>query len=158
MGETQENWVTHPKGRNPHLKYHLQLKAKEDVGVRGLGHQRGGRQLTWRWKSKCLVDKCLLGQRQWDTERNFNKQTLLGFTLSTCLVPTIVMYGDSSLPGTGPPSTFFRQLGGRSRFFLSLLSLDCFQLKIICMPKRLYGVANFAPLQCRGSRHILGTQ
>ena len=41
-------------------------------------------------------------QGQWDTERNFNKQTLLGSSLSTALVHTIVIYGDSSIPGRGP--------------------------------------------------------
>lgn len=43
MGETQENWVTHLNGPNPHLKYHLQLKTKENVRVKGLGLQRGGK-------------------------------------------------------------------------------------------------------------------
>ena len=62
MGETQEYWVAHQNGQSPHLKYHLQLKAKEDVGGSGLGPQKGVRQFTWRWKSKCLVNskKCLL--------------------------------------------------------------------------------------------------
>ena len=40
---------------------------------------------------------------------------------------------------------FFRQLGGRSDFFQRVLGLDCFQLKIICMPETLW-VANFVPL------------
>ena len=31
-----------PNGPNPHLKYHLQLKTKEDVGGSGLGFIRGG--------------------------------------------------------------------------------------------------------------------
>ena len=30
-----------PNGWNPYLKYHLQLKTKEDVGVSGLGLQKG---------------------------------------------------------------------------------------------------------------------
>ena len=64
--------------------YHLQLKTKEDVGG-GLGLQRGGRQFTWRWKSKCLLNKCLLGQSETgDAERS----------------------GDSSLSGIGPLSIF----------------------------------------------------
>ena len=41
------------------------------------------------------------------TQRNFNKQTLLGFSLSTHLVHTIFINGDSSLPGTGSLSTVF---------------------------------------------------
>ena len=55
MGKTQENWVTHQISQNPHLKHHLQLTTKEDVSGSGLGLQTGGRQLTWRWKSKCFV-------------------------------------------------------------------------------------------------------
>ena len=60
MGETQENWVTHQNGRNPHLKDYLQLKINENVGGSGLGHQRGGRKFIWRCKSKYLVNKCLM--------------------------------------------------------------------------------------------------
>lgn len=30
-------------------------------GVSGVGLHRAGRQFTWRWKSKCLANKCLLG-------------------------------------------------------------------------------------------------
>ena len=44
-----------------YFKYHLQWKPKEDVGNRNLGLQRGGKQLTWRWKNKYLISKCLLG-------------------------------------------------------------------------------------------------
>lgn len=32
MTETQENWVAHQSGWS-HLKYHLQLKTKEHLGV-----------------------------------------------------------------------------------------------------------------------------
>ena len=39
--------------------------------------------------------------------------------------------------------TFFRQLGKGQRFFLILLDLDCFQLKINSMPKRHFRVANY---------------
>ena len=60
MEETQETCVTHQNGQNSHLKYHLQLKTKEDVeGVEsGLGLQRRERQPTWKWKSKRLVNVC----------------------------------------------------------------------------------------------------
>ena len=75
----------------------------------GLGFQRGGSQFTKRWKSECLVNKCLLGQwSQWDAEWNSNKQTRLDSSLSPHLVLTVVISGDSSLPGTGPRSAFFQ--------------------------------------------------
>ena len=41
MGETEKNWVTCQNG--PHIKYHLQLKTKEDIRGSGLGLQRRGR-------------------------------------------------------------------------------------------------------------------
>lgn len=37
---------------------------KEDIGGSGLGFQRGRKQFTWRWKSKCWANKCLLGQAE----------------------------------------------------------------------------------------------
>ena len=72
-----------------------------------------------------LVNKRMLGQRQQDPERDFNKQTQLGLFLSTHLVHTQVIYVDSSYPGQSPPSTFLTQREGQI-FFLSLLHLDCF--------------------------------
>lgn len=48
-------------------------------------------------------------------QRGILKNTLLGSSLCTHPVHTIVIYGESSLPETGPLSTFFRQLGGRSK-------------------------------------------
>ena len=50
-----------PKRLKPSPLYHFQLKTKEDVGGSGLRLQGGVRQLTWKLKSKCLVNKCLLG-------------------------------------------------------------------------------------------------
>lgn len=31
MGVTPEHWVTHQNGESRHLKYHFQLKTKDDV-------------------------------------------------------------------------------------------------------------------------------
>ena len=47
-----------------------------DVEGSGLGLQMGGMPLTWRWKTKYMVNKCFRprgwegkgAQRQWDTE------------------------------------------------------------------------------------------
>ena len=79
-----------------------------------------------------MVNKYFLAiLKQWDIEGNFNKQTLVSFSLST--TPSsyyaIVVYGDSSLPGTGPPSKFFkavREVKGCSRAFcfLTIISLN----------------------------------
>ena len=90
MGEARENWVTHQNGWSLHLKYHLQLKAKGDVIVGALGPQRWGRQMVEkRWKSKWLINKCVLGHVETIGDNgNYNKQILLGFSLSTYLVHT----------------------------------------------------------------------
>ena len=55
----------------------------------------------------------------------------------------VVLYGDSFLPEKGPLSTFFRQLGERSKFLLEPFGFSC---KIIHMPKRRFEEANFAHL------------
>ena len=43
MGETQENCilVSHQNGQNPHCKYHLQLKTKEEFGGQWFGTSEG---------------------------------------------------------------------------------------------------------------------
>lgn len=33
MAETQENQIAHQNGQRLHLKYHIQLKTKEDVAI-----------------------------------------------------------------------------------------------------------------------------
>ena len=77
MGETQENWAICYKGQNCHLKYHLQLKTREDVGDSGLGLQRGRRQFIWRCKSKCLLDNfCWASYRECGLRQNFDKMGL----------------------------------------------------------------------------------
>ena len=82
-----------------HLKYHLQLKTKENVEGRDLGLQRGGRQFTWRWKSKCLVNKhmpCLA--ETMEHGEDFDQMGLVGSSLSTTpsLCYTISIYDDIS--------------------------------------------------------------
>ena len=57
LGDLPNDWTSH-------LKYHLQWKTKEDVRGGGLGLQRGGRYFTWIWKSKCLINKSLLGHEE----------------------------------------------------------------------------------------------
>ena len=114
MGETQEKTATHQNGASPHLKHHLQLKTKEAVEGRRLGLQWGGRKFTWRWSSKCLVNKCLLGlQRQWDPGILTDSAGFLSvYTASShygCLRRV-------SLPGTGPLGTLFRQSERMSEF------------------------------------------
>ena len=63
MGDTQENCVTCQNGQNPPLKVPSSAKDTKDVGGSVLGLQKGGRQFTKRWKSQCLVNKCLLGAK-----------------------------------------------------------------------------------------------
>lgn len=80
------------------------------------------------------------------TQRDFNKQTLPGSSLSIHLVHTmvhllhtVVICDDSPFPGLGPLSTFFRKLGSLSKVLpqKNLLDLDCFQFKTC---QRYFGV------------------
>ena len=57
MFERPGKMYNSPKWLKPSPKYCLQLKRKEDVGDRGMIR---GRQFTWKYKSKCLVNEYLL--------------------------------------------------------------------------------------------------
>lgn len=100
MGETQENRITYQNGWGTHFTYHLQLKIKQDVGDSVWGIQRGGRQLTRRWKSKCLV--------YMDTEYSLISKVCLN--LPTTQVHTLGRYAWWSL-GQAFHLNVFRQLG-----------------------------------------------
>ena len=60
-----------------------------------------------------------LGKDNGTERESFNRQTLLGPSLSTYLVQTILsmVITPSSLPRIDPLSTFFRKLGRRSKTF-----------------------------------------
>lgn len=55
-------------------------KTKEDVGGSDLGFQTEERQFTWRWKSKRLMNKCLLGSAETMEHR-------VGWDLCDCSFP-----------------------------------------------------------------------
>ena len=136
------------KGRNPLLKFYLQLKTKEDVGGVVWGAE-GGRQFTWSWENRYLVNECLLGQqRQGDTE-----QTLV-FGSAELSPPHLALIPwrplcDSSILGTNPFNYFFkhyfRPLRGREskqtttkqkQSQKSFLIVKNNQPKLILLPKR----------------------
>lgn len=100
MEETQKNWVTHQNGWKLHLKYCPQVKTKEVVGGSGLGLQKGRREFTRRWKSKCLV--------YMDTEYSLISKVCLN--LPTTQVHTLGRYAWWSL-GQAFHLNVFRQLG-----------------------------------------------
>ena len=58
-GETQEHQVTHQNGGSHHLKGHLQLKAKEDVGV-GESVMRGYQKKARLTRGKLFVQSSSL--------------------------------------------------------------------------------------------------
>jgi len=67
--------VTLQNGQNTHFKHHLQLKRKQDVGNSGLGIQEVRRLFIWRRKSKCVINKCLLGPgRNHGTQRTLENR------------------------------------------------------------------------------------
>ena len=136
MRETQEKWATHQNGPSPHLKYHLQLKTKEDVGGGALTLQRGGRQFTRSRKSKCLVNKCLLGlHRKQDTRWSLISRACRvsptiphPYSLQISLVRALFWEQRLHLNSS-------RQLGGRSKFLPESLGPWLFSAQS-CMPKR----------------------
>lgn len=132
----------------PHLNYHLKLKTEKDVGVGFGGPQSGGRQFTWRWRSTCLVNKCLLCHLETMGHREISQSAFACGSLSTHLAHSIVISGENSLPGTCPLSMFFRQLGGQSKFLPESFAPFFFQLEITHVPKRHFEVAHSVPLQC----------
>lgn len=69
-----------------------------------LGFQRGGRQLTWRWKAgvRC-TSVCWVRQGQWDTG-NLTNELCFARSLPAYTSSSYHIYGDSPLPGTGSPS------------------------------------------------------
>ena len=63
MGETEENWVTLQNGPSHHLKDHLHLKTKENVGGKSVEPVIGGYQIKQsKQRHSCYVDlsPCLL--------------------------------------------------------------------------------------------------
>ena len=99
-------------------------------------------------EEQSLVNRYLVDQQgQWDTERNFNQQSLPGSSLNTHLVDTVVTYGDSPFLEQVLYPHSSGSSGEDQKFFRSLLGLGCFQLEIVLMPKRHFRVANFVPLK-----------
>ena len=74
--------------------------------------------MTWRWKSKCLVNKCLLGPgRDNGTQRGILTNRCSCFLPVHTPSPYYSYLSWWLLPWTGPPFIFLRKLMGRSRFF-----------------------------------------
>ena len=86
----------------------------------GQGFPREGMQSSKRMKkSKCLVNKCLLGHSETiGARRRMIKQGLLGSSLST--IPSsyhnVVIYGDNALPGASPVNSFYAIEGEAKSF------------------------------------------
>ena len=130
-------------GEANHLKYHLQLETKENVEGSGLELQRGERQFTWRWKSKCLVSKCLpCFAKTMRHGEDFDQIGLPRFlpVYHTSSYYTIVI--SVIAPSWNRPSICysFRWLGEGQSFFPSLLFLK------IIKPNTHFGVMDFALL------------
>ena len=66
--------VIHQNGRNLHLKYHLQLKAKEDVGSSGLGLSKGKKAIHMEMDKQMFARYMFAGPcRDSGAERDFNR-------------------------------------------------------------------------------------
>ena len=69
MRETEENWITHQNGQNPHPQYHLQLKTEEEVEVSSLRFEKEGRH--WNGDGKAndwQTSICWARQKPWNTQ------------------------------------------------------------------------------------------
>lgn len=105
------------------------------------------KQLTWRCgKANVLLNKCLRGQAETMGHREeFEHTKFARLLLSMHLVHIIVINGHAFSWNRSSICILLGSLGQGQRFILSLLWLDCFQLKIIQIPRRYFGVVSFAP-------------
>ena len=93
------------------------------------GSSKGRKTIHMEMKKQKFGKQMLvwLLQGPGDLERNFNKWALLEFFGSPHLVHTTLIQSGSSLLGTGPLSTFFRQCRGGKKndfCFLKIMSLN----------------------------------
>ena len=78
----------------------LEIMVQDSKGEEGISHEVD--------KSKCLVNKPLVNYAgTMGNREQFQQADFARFVLPTPLVHTIVIYGDSPLPGTDPQYTFF---------------------------------------------------
>ena len=118
------------------LTLNISYRQKRILRVWRVFRDSKGEKGSWHGDGKANV---------WQTNGNLKKQTLIGPFLITHLVHAIVIYGDSSLPGT---------VQGRAQTFTpNLWGFDCFQLKIIPMPEILGGKF-FSPILGGQTLHI----
>ena len=113
------------------------------------GHTAGGEQKAREWRFICCSPSLAWPPEPHDTS---HPPTLGSVEKLLFMKPVpgakmvgdhsyIVLYCDSSLPGKGPLSTFFRQLGERSNF-LEPFGFSC---EIIHMPHPHFEEANCSP-------------
>ena len=98
--------MTHQNNQSPHLKFHLELKTREDVEGSDLGLQRG--VITQKWKNMFGKETFARPYRDSETQKEilsrfFWTPSYLSHLIHILL---ILIYGDSALPEIGPLSTF----------------------------------------------------
>ena len=118
--------------------HHSELK-KRGMGLR---LERGWGRTIYRKikKIKCLVKEIFSEPRRNNRiQRGILTNALLGSSLSLTLSSyySVVVYGDSTLPETGPPSRFFLAVRGKVKDFSQVFwTLIIFSLKsahkVIC--------------------------
>lgn len=109
------------------------------------GTSKWRKAIEFRKANVRQTNDCCARKRQ-RTQRNFSQQTAKPLPVDTSSCRITVHYANSPFTRIGPLYTLFRLWGWRQNFFLPLLDLDYFQqLKTICMLKRHFRVASFAP-------------
>ena len=126
----------------------FKLKTKGDVGDGGLELRRGWGQFTLRWKSKCLINKCLLGSAvQRDTEWTLTSRPCW---VSLTDMAHILCRSSLLIALFWVQALYLKKIflvKGRSEFLPESLGPWCFQLEIIHMPETFWGGKICSPTQ-----------
>lgn len=109
----------------------------KEKGV-GSGTSKGKNAILRKMnKNKYLVNKISPGHSSSGTQGTSTKQVLLCPPITPRSYHTVVIYGDSLLPGTGSLNSFQAVEGEAIELFLNMPGFNCFfKLKIVILPEK----------------------
>ena len=112
-----------------------------------MGLQRGRRQCTWRWKTKYFGEQIFAGLAETIIHREKFWKSLPVSPLTTYLVPTVVIHGNTVFLGQVFCLCSLKQLRERSKILPKSLPNWLFLVVIIYITKTHFEVVNFVSLQ-----------